>query len=146
MKSLLPALAFCSLLAGCATSRPSTSYQVLKPAGEEVVVVSAKRVRIPSDSLTAVVVGAAAGSLLGPKVVALQSKVKLGTGLASIAGAVGGGFAAPYLFSSDGLEIVARRSNGDRIAIVQPRNDWTPMIGQVALLVSTEAGPRIVPD
>ncbi len=139
-------VALCSLLAGCATSQPSRNYQVLQRTGETVIVVSAKRVQLPSDSMTVMAVGAALGSLAGPKVAALQTTFTFGTGINSIAGAAAGGYGARYLFSDEGLEIVARRDNGDRIAIIQPRNGWTPMIGQEALLVSTEDGPRLLRD
>lgn len=139
-------LTFCTLLGGCAVSQPSRSHERVQVPGETVVVIASKRVRIPSESLTPAIVGATVGYFAGPKLFALQSKLTVGTGIANVAGAAAGAYGAPYLFSDDGIEVVVRRSNGEKVAIVQPRNGWNPMIGQEATLVSTAAGPRIVRD
>lgn len=158
MLRILVVLLLATLQAACLSGgtttpglRPDTSRE-----GEPVVVVSFRPVRIAQESDLLAAGGAAAGAVAGGiaaeramsgglSVLGIKVK-KEAFGVAGAAlGAMEGARYAAGLGSIEGIEIVARRSNGQQVVVVQENPEgWKPWIGQQARIVNEEGQTRIV--
>jgi outer membrane lipoprotein SlyB len=141
MKHVLMVLIVFATVSGCTSTGaiPKSQPPSQVKQGDTVVIVSVKRVQIPRNSWQVIASGAVAGEFAGAVIGGSAQNGALIT-----AGAVVGGLAAPWLFAADGLEILARKQDGQQIVVVQKNDGWIPWIGQEAQLIGEGAEARII--